>query len=99
MLACAAELAEPKEATISVTEAKSLVDIVLHHPGFPMSSQYCEIANLDKKGTPFVADYYSFGASCDFLKRQPQALGAAYFVSPRTGLTHPLMSRLFKRMN
>lgn len=74
-----------QEATISVTEAKSLVDIVLRHQGFPMSSQYCEIANLDKKGTPFVADYYSFGASCDFPKTAATSSWGVYFVSPRTG--------------
>jgi len=79
---------ETQEATTSVTEAKSLVDIVLRHQGFPLSSQYCEIANLDKEGQPFAADYYSFGASCDFPNTAATSSWGIYFVSPRSKSTN-----------
>jgi hypothetical protein len=76
---------ESQEPTINVVEAKSLVAIVLRHHGFPMSSQYCEVSSLDKEGQPFVADYYSFGASCDFPNTAATSSWGVYFVSPRTG--------------
>jgi hypothetical protein len=74
-----------QEATMSVAEAKSLVGIVLHHQGFPSSSQYCQIEHLDEEGKPFVPDYYSFGASCDFPKAAATSPWGTYVVSPRTG--------------
>lgn len=79
------ESVSSQQATISVSEAKSLVEIVLRHQGFPISSQYCEIANLDKEGDPFEAGYYAFGASCDFPNTAATSPWGTYLVSPRTG--------------
>jgi len=70
---------------ISSAEAKSLLEIVLRHRGFPSSSQYCEIESADKDGKPFVPDYYSFGASCDFPNTGATSAWGTYVVSPRTG--------------
>jgi len=85
LMLLAAGTVEAQEATIGVTEAKSLVDIVLRHQGFPISSRHCKIASLDKEGQPFLADYYSFGASCDFPNTAATSSWGIYFVSPRTG--------------
>jgi hypothetical protein len=74
-----------QEAAMSVAEAKALVGIVLRHHGFPSSSQYCAVERLDKSGDPFVPDYYSFGASCDFPNTAATSPWGVYVVSPRTG--------------
>ncbi len=74
-----------QEATISAAETKSLVGIVLRHRGFPSSSQYCQIEPLDKEGKPFLLEYYSFAASCDFPNTAATSAWGTYVVSPRTG--------------
>lgn len=74
-----------QEARIGITDAKSLVALVLKHQRFPLSSQYCEIEPLDRPGRPFVPDYYSFGAHCDFPNTAATSPWGTYVVSPRTG--------------
>jgi hypothetical protein len=73
-----------QEKTISVAEARSLVDVVLRQEQFPSNSKYCEVSSMDK-GEPFVRDYYSFSASCDFPNTAATSAWGVYVVSPRTG--------------
>ncbi|MGO9405581.1 MAG: hypothetical protein ACLPVW_19160 [Terriglobales bacterium] len=77
--------ANSQETTISVAEARSLVKIVLRHQGFPSLSHYCQIESMDKEGEPFIPDYYSFNASCDFPNTAATSPWGEYIVSPRTG--------------
>ncbi len=72
--------------TISSSEAKSLVRVVLRHEKVRLSSPYCTFEQIDKNGDAFVEDYYSFSADCDY----PNTAGATvafgiFVVSPRTG--------------
>ena len=83
LLLSGSAFAEP--LTISVGEAKSLVRVVLRHERINLSSRYCELEQLDKYGKSFVADYYSFGASCDYPNTAATTPFGVYVVSPRTG--------------
>jgi len=77
--------ANSQETTISVAEARSLVNIVLRHQGFPSSSEYCQVEPMDKESEPFVSGYYAFNASCDFPNTAATSPWGEYVVSPRTG--------------
>ncbi len=72
-------------SAISVADAKSLVSLVLRHERINLSSRYCQLEQLDTEGKPFVADYYSFGASCDYPNTGATTPFGIYVVSPRTG--------------
>jgi hypothetical protein len=74
-----------QEGGIGVAEARSLVEIVLRHQGFPSSSQYCQIESMDKEGESFAPGHYSFSASCDFPNTAATSPWGEYVVSPRTG--------------
>jgi hypothetical protein len=76
-------LAEP--ATITATEAESLVRIVLRHEKIRLSPRYCELERLDHEERAFVPDYYSFGAHCDYPNTAATTSFGIYVVSPRTG--------------
>lgn len=78
-------VAQVQDSTISVDVAKQLVGIVLQHQKFPLSSPYCSVENLDKKGEPFQPGYYAFHASCDFPNTPATSPWGTYLVSPRTG--------------
>jgi len=69
----------------TVTEAESLVRLVLKHERIRLSSQHCELERLDKDGKSFVSDYYSFGAHCDYPNTAATTPFGIYVVSPRTG--------------
>jgi hypothetical protein len=72
-------------ATISSVEAKSLVQSVLKNRNIHLSEKYCELETLDRDGKPFVANYYTFGASCDYPHTAATTPFGIYVVSPRTG--------------
>jgi len=72
-------------ATIKATEAESLVRVVLRHEKIRLSPRYCELERLDHEGKSFVADYYSFGAHCDYPNTAATTPFGIYVVSPRTG--------------
>jgi hypothetical protein len=72
-------------ATISSVEAKSLVQAVLKNRNIHLSAKYCELKALGRDGKPFVADYYTLGASCDYPNTAATTSFGVYVVSPRTG--------------
>ena len=74
-----------QQATITVTEAESLVRVVLRHEKVRFSPRYCELERLDHEVKTFVPDYYSFGAHCDYPNTAATTPFGIYVVSPRTG--------------
>ena len=74
-----------QQSTISVEEAKSLVRVVLRHEKLKLSSRYCELEQVRGDGRPFVPEYYSFSASCDYPNAKATSVLGLYVVSPRTG--------------
>jgi hypothetical protein len=82
-LAASTALAQP--ATITATEAESLVRVVLRHEKIRLSPRYCELERLDHEGKSFVSSYYSFGAHCDYPNTAATTPFGIYVVSPRTG--------------
>jgi hypothetical protein len=77
--------AQIANTNISVDDARSVVRLVLRHEGVAFPSTYCEIEHLDGLGKPFVPDYYSFGAHCDFPNTAARSTFGLFVVSPRTG--------------
>jgi hypothetical protein len=82
---CAAIGAMAQATKITTEEAKSLVGVVLRHEHIQVSSRYCELSQMDKQGKPFVPDYYSFSATCDYPNTAATTPFGIYVVSPRTG--------------
>src|SRR5438309_145758 len=76
-------IAQP--ATISSVEAKSLVQAVIKSRNIHLAAKYCELKALNRDGKPFVANYYTFGASCDYPHTAATTPFGVYVVSPRTG--------------
>jgi len=74
-----------QQTTITEREAASLVRMVLRHEKISLPSRYCELESLDRRADPFIPDYYSFGASCDFPGAAATTPFGVYVVSPRTG--------------
>jgi hypothetical protein len=83
--ACWAVAAMPQPPKITTEEAKSLVGVVLRHEHIRLSSRYCELGQIDKPGKPFVPDYNSFSATCDYPNTAATRPFGIYVVSPRTG--------------
>jgi hypothetical protein len=85
---CAAATAFAQGTTVNAEEAKSLVRVVLRHEHIRLSPRFCElqqIDKIDKQDKPFVPDYYSFSASCDYPNTAATTPFGIYVVSPRTG--------------
>lgn len=74
-----------QQATITASEAESLVRVVLRHERIRLSSRYCELEQMDRAGKSFIPDYYSFGAHCDFPNTAATTPLGIFVVSPRTG--------------
>jgi len=77
--------AAAQQTTITADEAKSLVRTVLRHEHINLSPRYCELDEIHKQGKPFVPDYYSFSATCDYPNTAATTPFGIYIVSPRTG--------------
>jgi len=72
-------------AIITEAQAKSLVREVLRHGKVRLSSRYCELEPVRKDGKPFVQDYYSVWAYCDYPNIGATTVFGLFVVSPRTG--------------
>lgn len=74
-----------ESSVIDAGEAKSLVQLVLAHKHIRLSSQYCNLDQVEKDGKPFVPDYYALSATCDYPNTAATTPFGLYVVSPRTG--------------
>ena len=82
---CVVVTAAAQSITVKPAEAKSLVRVVLQRERIRLSPRYCELQQIDKPDKPFVPDYYSFAASCDYPNTAATTPFGIYVVSPRTG--------------
>lgn len=74
-----------QQRAITVDQAKSLVRLVLQHEHLHYQPKYCDIRPAEKDGTPFVPNYYSLAATCDFPNTVATDPLGIFVVSPRTG--------------
>jgi hypothetical protein len=70
--------------TLSRSEAKTLVRLVLRHEHIKLSRRYCTLDNLDRPGKPFSEGSYAFAAMCDFPNSAATVPYGLYIVSLRT---------------
>jgi len=85
VLICAISSALGQARTISASEAKSLVRVVLKHDRIKIASRYCSLEQIDKPGKRFIEGSYSFDARCDFTNAFATTVYGLYVVSERTG--------------
>jgi hypothetical protein len=75
-----------QQRLLTTAQGETLVRAVLRHEHFKVPSKSCGVELLrNKDGTPFMPDYYSYSADCDYAKAAATTPLGIFIVSPRTG--------------